>query len=127
MIPLTLLKKIRILLQEDYFKDNLVHVSLVISAALNIALWFYVSTQIQESRYSIALHYTIYFGIDFLGEARQALTLAIAGLIILVANIILGFYLYRHSRIASYFLSITSILTQIFLFFAAYGLVLINR
>lgn len=122
-----LLKKIKILLQEDYFKDNLIHASLVVSVALNIALWFYLSTQIQESRYSIALHYTIYFGIDFLGEARQALMLALVGFIILITNIILGFYLYGYSRIASYFLSIASILVQIFLFFAAYGLVLINK
>jgi len=122
-----LFKKFKILLREDYFRNNLIHASLVISAALNIALWFYLSTQIQESRYSIALHYTIYFGIDFLGEARQALVLAFVGLIVLVTNIILGFYLYSHSRIASYFLSVTSILVQIFLFFAAYGLVMINK
>lgn len=121
------LERIKIIFRSDYFKDNVIRIALVVSILFNIALWVYIKTQVKAGPFSIALHYTIYFGIDFLGQAREALTIALVGLIILVVNVILGFKIYNYNKLASYFLGITSILVQIFLFFAAYGLVLVNK
>lgn len=121
------LKKIKIILEDEYFKDNFIRIAFLLSFLLNLALWFYISSQLRESHYSITLHYTIYFGIDLLGEAWQSLTIALVGFVIFVVNIILGFYIYKYKKIGSYFLAVTSILVQVFLFLAAYGLVLINK
>lgn len=120
-------EKVKIIAKNEYFNDKGMVIVLVLSLALNILLWFYIKANIKSDAFSIALHYTIYFGIDLLGTANQALTIALVGLIIFITNLILGFKIYGYSRLASYFLGITSVLAQVFLFLAAYGLVLINR
>lgn len=120
------LKKIKIILESEFFKDNFIRGTFLLSLLLNFALWFYIGSLVKQSRYSIALHYTVYFGIDLLGESKQILVIALVGLIILITNVILGYRIYNYSKLGGYFLAVTSILVQIFLFLAAYGLVLIN-
>lgn len=115
------------ILFSDYFKDNIIRVSILCSLALNIVLWFYIRANIKSSPYSIALHYTIYFGMDMLGRAEQALLIAVVGFVILVTNVILSYHIFRYNILAAYFLGFTSILVQFFLLLAVYGLVLINK
>lgn len=113
--------------RDFYFKDNLIRITLAAPLILNIALWFFIKNQIKPSPYPIVLHYTIYANSDFLGNANQALTIAFVGSLILAVNIVLGFKIYNYNKLAAYFLNITSILAQIFLFIAVYGLVLFNK
>lgn len=120
------LKKAKLIFGNDYFKDGIIRVCLTLSSALDAALWFYIGSLVKQSRYSIALHYTVYFGIDLLGESKQVLVIALVGLIVLITNVVLGYRIYNYSKLGSHFLAVSSILIQIFLFLAAYGLVLIN-
>lgn len=121
------LLSVKFIFKNEYAKDNLVRLFIILSLALNVALWIYIKTQIKDTPYSIALHYTIYFGIDLLGKAEQALIIAVVGFLIWIVNVIVGYHMYSHSRIASYLLNLTSVLAQIFLLIAVYGLILINQ
>ena len=120
------LKKAKLIFRNDYFKDGIIRICLALSLILDTVLWFYIGSLAKQSHYSIALHYTVYFGIDLLGESKQVLVIALVGLIILITNVILGYRIYSYNKLSSYFLAITSILVHFFLFLAAYGLVLIN-
>ena len=70
-----------------FFKDRTVLISLVIAIALNLAsligLYFSITPRVE----SVALRYTIYFGIDLIGPWWQIFIFPLIGAIINVVKI----------------------------------------
>lgn len=66
------------------------------------------------------LHYNIYFGIDLLGPWWYVLFLPGAGLLIIFGNFLISVLLLKRERLVAYFLSVASVVVQIFLMLTGY-------
>jgi hypothetical protein len=65
---------------------------IVLSVILNIALWLAVTFFVPDTD-STVLHYSIGVGIDLIGSGGQIYLLPLIGLLILIGNTLLGFFL----------------------------------
>lgn len=119
-------ERIRWFFRQPYWRDRLILTILVLSFLINIALWIFLRVFIRPGPVPLTLHYTIYFGPDLLGEAWQALTIPLVGLVIIFINIILGFLIYLRDRFTAYFLISILLVVQVFLWIGAITLVMIN-
>lgn len=111
-------------LQTDYLKDKKIFISLIFSLLINIFFWITVSSLTASSQGSIPLHYSIYFGVDLLGDRKEIFKLPFISLLFILINFILSFIIYKREKILSYFLVFSAFLIQIFLLGAA--LLIIN-
>ncbi|OGY47236.1 MAG: hypothetical protein A3J62_03535 [Candidatus Buchananbacteria bacterium RIFCSPHIGHO2_02_FULL_38_8] len=96
-----------------YFSDKFIQVNLFLSLLINMALWLVLIGRRSSFSDLIPLHYNIYFGIDLLGYWYEIFLLPIFGLLVLLANFILGLPLFSRERILAYFLIGASSLAQL--------------
>jgi len=123
-IPLALEKLF--IFKKDFFKDRLVWINLILALALNVLLWYLLFKNTPSEKDLVALHYSIYFGIDLIGPWYKIFNLPIIGFVFLLINSFLGFLLYHLEKILSYFLVIASVLIQVFLIVNGLLLLFIN-
>ena len=109
-----------------YFHDKLILVSYLASLLLNIILWLTFASKYALSAEKIPLHFNIIYGIDFLGGARKIYQIPAAGLVVLLANAILGKLLFFREKLFAYFLGFAAVLVQTIIFFAAISLLILN-
>ena len=109
-----------------YRKKRKVMIPLVLSLLLNLVTWAWLLIHIRPQDQHIFLHYNILFGVDSLGEWWRVLTLPIAGIIIILANAILGWFLYAKDSFVSTLLNGSAALVQVILLVAAGLLVFLN-
>ncbi len=121
-----LFDRIRLFFLRPYWKDRLILTILVLSFLINAALWIFLKVFIKSGPVPLTLHYTIYFGPDLLGEAWQVFTIPLAGFVIILINIVLGFLIYPRDRTTSYFLVGILPIIQVFLWVGGVTLVMIN-
>jgi hypothetical protein len=121
-----LLSGIKLFFSNSFWKNKLLVNLIIASFILNSFLWVYFYQNKIESVYPAILHYNIIFGIDYLDEYNKIYLISSAGLIIIFANVILGYVLYNKEKLAVYFLAFTALLAQIFLLVAGYLVVRIN-
>ncbi|HEX9664233.1 MAG TPA: hypothetical protein VGA49_00225 [Patescibacteria group bacterium] len=74
----------------------------------------------------ITLHYNIYFGIDLIGAWYKVYFLPLFGLIVIVVNFVLAYFLHKQEKILSYFLVAAASLAQLILLVAGVIVVLLN-
>ncbi len=121
-----LLSGIRLFFSNSFWKNKLIVNLIFAGLVLNGSLWAYFFQNEKESAYPAILHYNIIFGVDYLDEYSKIYLISSAGLIIIFANVILGYILYGKEKLAAYFLIFTALLVQIFLIVAGYLIVGIN-
>lgn len=68
---------------------------------LNIVLWLLVFFLFSRGNPATILHYSSVIGVDFIGASSRVYILPAAGLICLVTNGLLGYFLRRASRRAT--------------------------
>jgi hypothetical protein len=113
-------------------RDRLIQIATGASALVNLGLWIFLYWSFRRiggagtNLENIPLHYNIFFGFDWLGDWRLAFTLPLAGLLILLVNAVLSFWLYSRTYLLSYFLSMTALLFQIFIAISSLLIILIN-
>lgn len=112
---------------KDYFGDFWIRRILIAALALNAALFLFLYFFIRQTNLPVTLHYNVYWGVDYLGGARQLLLVPLIGLIILVLNSILGADFWQKNKLLAYFFPAAAFAVQIFLFLAGISLYLINR
>lgn len=112
---------------KDYFGDFWMRTILALSLALNIALFVFLYFSVKQSNLPAALHYNVYWGVDYLGETRQLLILPLIGFLTLVFNSVLGFKLWPGNKVLAYYFNSIALTVQIFLAIAGVALYLINR
>jgi hypothetical protein len=121
-----LLSGIKVTILKSYWKDKIVVNTFLFSAFLNISLWIFLFQNQKKSDYPVILHYNLFFGVDYLGNYNEVFIIPIVGIVVIFVNSILGHFLYRRERLASYFLSFNMIVVQMFLLLAGYLIVRIN-
>lgn len=112
--------------QSSFLKNSFNQINLILSLVLNLALFLFLLIKVDRSS-SIALHYNIYYGIDSTGEWQKIFIIPLSGLIILILNWFLGFFLFQREKLACYLILIwTSFLEFLFLI-SGICLILINK
>lgn len=109
-----------------FFKNKFILINFIISIFLNFVLFFLIFLKIRPSSEPIALHYNIYLGIDLIGNWYKIYFLPLLGLIILLVNTLLAYYILKKERILAYFLVSASTFAQIILLVAGAIVVLLN-
>ncbi|MCK5490373.1 MAG: hypothetical protein KAI67_00880 [Candidatus Pacebacteria bacterium] len=117
---------VKLLFSKPYWKNKLI-VNLTISSLfVNLSLLVFLLYNKKEGSYPVILHYNFIFGDDYRGDYEKIYLIVSIGLIVIIINSILGYFLYLREKLASYLLIITAILVQVFLFVAGYFIVAIN-
>ena len=100
----------------------------VFLVCINILIWFFARHIMETGTEQIALHYTVDFGIDFYGDARQIFIIPILGLIIILFNFIIVIILSQNKDfvLLSHILLIAALLSNIVLLAAISSVYLIN-
>ena len=117
--------------ESGYKRDKIVAFCFYISVVLNVAMWVLLFWMIKPLSYLnefglVALHYNVYFGIDKVGSWFYVLVMPITGLIILIANTLIGYLLYLKDSLISYTLSVSQLITHVVLIVATVLLILLN-
>ena len=89
----------------------------------NLATWLVLYLRLTPAEFPIPLHYTIYFGIDYINNWSQAYYLPLTGLIIIIVNVIISIFLYRYSKLLAYLLTGSALLVQFILLIGAFCLI----
>lgn len=93
------------------------------------ALVVYLASQreiIYKPGENLAIHYKVFFGIDFLAEWYYIIIIPVFGLVVLILNYTLARRAFTQSKQVSYLLAMTALIVQVILLWAAYLIVRIN-
>lgn len=109
-----------------YIKNipNLIMIPLAL--VLNITNWIWLLWEIRPQEELIFLHYNILFGVDLIGPWWKVLFLPIVGFVIILVNIILGWFLFGKDKFFAHILNFISVFCQIFLLIASLLLIFLN-
>ena len=110
----------------EFFRNNIIRLLLIISLSLNLALFLFFYFFIKQSEIPIVLHYNVDWGVDYFGEIKNIYVLPLVGLIILLLNSVLCIKLWNKTRSLSYFLTTTTLISEVFLWIAGIALYIIN-
>ena len=109
-----------------FLKNKIIFNLIALSFILNLFLWIMFLQNKKEGDYPVILHYNLIFGVDYLDQYQKIYSISAMGLIIILFNLILGYYLYSKEKLASYLLVFSAFVVQIFLLFAGYLIIAIN-
>lgn len=88
-----------------YWQDRTIRYAyLGVSGLLLVTL--ILSYWLMPASETAALHYNIYYGIDFIGNSLNLLWVPIVVLILSIINFFVGLMIWRHDRIISYFMAV---------------------
>lgn len=111
---------------KPYWHNSVIAQVLFVSALINASMWAYLLASHENMGDSIILHYNLFFGVDPRGDYSKVFYLPATGLIFLILNSTLGNYFYRIERLASYLLTLNTLLIQILLMLASYLIIRVN-
>ena len=113
--------------EREFFQNRIILWLLALNLALSLVNWAIIVIFINRLDVGIILHYNVYFGVDSIGDWRQAFLLPIIGIILFILNAVLAVYFFeKKERIASYILLIASLMAQVNLIIAAVSVIMIN-
>ena len=114
-------------LEREFFRNRIILWLLASNLILNLINWIAIIIFINRLDVGIILHYNVYFGVDEIGDWKQAFLSPIIGLILFALNMALAVYFFeKKERIASYILLIASLMAQVNLMIAAVSVIMIN-
>ncbi|MGP8321209.1 MAG: hypothetical protein ACT6FE_02650 [Methanosarcinaceae archaeon] len=120
------LSGIKIFFSNLFWKNKTVVNCISLSLFLNLSLWIYFFQNKKTGDYPIILHYNIISGVDYLGVYEKIYLIPFVGLLLILFNSILGYFLYNKEKLASYFLVFNTFVIQIFLVVSGYLIISIN-
>ena len=113
--------------KSEFWNSKIILWLLGLNLASNLANWLIIAIFINHLDGDIILHYNVYFGVDELGNWKQAFLLPIIGIILFALNAVLAAWFYaKKERIASHILLLASLMAQWSLIIAAASLIMIN-
>lgn len=96
------------------------------SLLVNGFLWVWLTVNILPTENPIPLHYSRYFGVDYLDFWYKVYMIPVFGLVVLGVNQFLISKLYFKERMLTYLLAGTTLTVHGFLLFGAYFVVWLN-
>ena len=109
-----------------FLKNQKLIIGLGLSVIINAFIWLWFIFIFRNMNDLIPLHYTIYFGIDLIGEKVKIFILPQVGLFIIIVNNFLSLLLYHKEKLVSYFLTYSALLCNFFLLLAGYLIVALS-
>jgi hypothetical protein len=106
----------------SYFHDRLILVSALTGLGINIILWVMLAGKYGLATEQVPLHFSVIFGIDFVGQARQIYLLPASGLLVLLLNVFLGHVVSGREKLYGYFLNLGALAVQAVLLIAGIAL-----
>lgn len=103
---------------------NLVLIS--VGFLVNIGAWFWLIFHAGAYEEFIFLHYNALYGVDLIGPWFHVYFVPAIGLLILIANAVIGWFFFHKDKFVGYVLNFFSTLCQIFLLIASSLLVFLN-
>lgn len=94
---------------------------------LNVGMWLVVWYFVKPQTEPYLLHYNIFLGIDLIGDWWKMFFLPGLGLVILLINFILSFFLLVKEKILTFYLTTVSSAAQVFLILALIFIILLNN
>ena len=115
----------------NYRLNKVILVNFIVSLVLNLVSWIFLAIKIAPLRYlsvsgTIPLHYNLYFGVDVFGQWYHVFALPLFGLCIIIFNNLLGYVMYEHEKLLSYFLVYIQTITHLILVAASIFIILLN-
>ena len=109
-----------------YFKRLPNLITVISSLTLNLFIWGWLLFYFRPQPDQIFLHYSVLFGVDFIGNWYNVLAVPLSGLFVLVLNLSLGWFLFQKDYFAGYLLNTAGLLTQAVLVVVSILLVFLN-
>lgn len=109
-----------------YLRNSSNIILIGLSLLANIFVWLWLLWQIKPQAEPIFLHYNILFGVDYIDMWWKVFYLPALGLLILLANAFLGWWLFNRDKFMAQMLNAGALLCQIFLVIAVALLVFLN-
>ena len=105
----------RFFLNPQFWHNNFLVYNFFISFTLLLLTWGEIAWALFALRGGtfFSLHYSIYFGVDWLGEANDLFLFSTFATIVLILNYALSNFFYESKRILSYFLTCSTSLIEI--------------
>lgn len=120
-------KNIKKLSRESFFRDFLVIILLIASVILLIIIFLVIFLGVKPSEVLIQLNYDNFSGVSKVGYWYKVYNIFAVGAIILLINTFLAYALYEKEKLASVFLLVASLVTEIILVMEAINIIkLIN-
>lgn len=88
---------------------------LLSSLMLNLITWLWLWWRVKSTEELIPLSYNIYFGIDFLGDWWQIFLGPIFGLLVILINYFLAYFIFLVNKFISHWLIVLTLIIQIFI------------
>lgn len=110
-----------------FWKDKIVFWGLTVALFLNLILGLLLYLKIPDSNLPLILHYSVYRGVDFLGESSKIYYLPIIFLFFFLINLILADFFYKKEKIVSYILILSLPVVAAFFLMAGINLIIINN
>jgi len=107
-------------------RNKIILTCLFSSLVLNILLWVILLFKFFNAPEFIILHYNIYFGISDLGFWFEILLMPLFGLVVILVNFALAFFLYLKNSLLGYFLVSSALFLNVILFAAGMLLIYFN-
>ena len=113
-------------LWQQFFRRPIVWIPLLSALLLNLATWVILLIHVSPQPDLIVLHYTLYFGVDMVGEWKEAFLIPAFGLILMIVNTLFARYFEVRSRVVSYFFLVLTPILELFILLSVIFLVLAN-
>jgi hypothetical protein len=113
--------------KRSFISDRMNSVGIVFAFLINIIHWLVLYIKIKPTENEILLHYNVVVGADFIGKSLYLYWIPLLALILLIINLIFAVRFYSREKLASYFLSFSSVPVQLVFFAATFVLILVNE
>ena len=107
-------------------REKTVGIPLLSALLLNLFMWAYLGWQIQPTEELLILHYTIHFGVDFLGRWLSVFVVPLVGLLFWLVNGARVWWFWNRMRILSQCVLAVTVVVQAALGGVALLLVALN-
>lgn len=114
-------------LPKDFVSDAYQRAVLAAGSLVNIILWVIILIKVQDGSKPIPLHFNAVYGIEFVGKGYLLFELPLIGLLVFATNFLLARHLTTADVFMSRFINTVSLVLQIFLLIAVFGVLYLNR
>lgn len=112
-----------------FIPDRRVRLVFLLSLGLNVASWviaLWAALPYYGKDEFMALHKTIYFGVDWIGPWYEMLFLPALGLFFIIINFFISQYLWKKDENLSHLINWSTIFIGFFIFLAVYSMARLN-
>ena len=107
-------------------QDKILLILFLVSLLINLILYLVIYLGIKPSAELLVLHYSVYFGIDLIGQWYKLYLMPAVGSFLFLVNFSLALFFYKKEKIVSYLLTGATVLIEAFLVVGGVLLIWVN-